>query len=1013
MGSRGWSPPKALNCRGDVACAVEQVKAILGARPSPGKNSHSYMIFSYEFVGQNIGTWLMGRPETPFDLGGFTALKDTITEYYGLPVGVYWPVQAMLKWGFSQSPLVAIPDMARAAADDTGWPDAKQWPGACVKAGSSSLATHPGSRFCKPPPSGGGGGGGGGGKPNPMTECSRCLSITDPGCEQCYNCNVRGPDLRCVSMTTLYGFYEKAGIAKQFGSDMRRGPNGGYLGHPGDPLCGGSRTTCGDPLPGRPRGCSSTERDTCPRCDSRYENSRTVPACQAYMGKAGDTPSNIADMRNSPAAYDKCLRLQCGQSCCLYASCVGCAYDDRGHWNDDVSYVRFLNRPLTMATFMYEMAKKNGRLPSTIWKSGSRVQAWPMFSNEVAHNWYVDDDDDLGTGHYQVKPYVVGGSSGSRAYSRDGSRSVAVTSRCFNLQHGSADLCGTFDGFGIWSWPAFLRFLQHFAHMTGLRRFGLYAAQFIMPHWMAQSAPSDPLYPVDEDGRVRDTSEPITLALYQGGWVDLHESADIQANLDMWASIAEFVNRNYQVITSVYMDLDAANGIMTPQFVGDCLKQLTPSSPLGKGVTCGVIVSANPKYGWVTPGGGSRDGPHKADTCQWSFEDAEQPGGLSCDPTTWTRGSATWSSRHQDSRPCLPEGSLCYKVGYAGKDPPRGCPNIIQNAMFLVRKVNDYLAKIRSPRRITVVGMDGENNGTAGQQALCSWWSAMQHYLTDKFGGGGGGAVSADTLRLAAAFGVSQNTGAMMASYGSKCPSTCPKLTQDDLISLPETYWYIDGIKGDSPGCGGRTLASRVPCQTVGAGCNGCPTGMVVSPGRDARTVEALGSVPAVQQACCNHAPSGGGGGGACAGFDWAAHPCGDVSCTPDVKCSSDADCAAWMQSHPACKNSLTSEGCRTDKKSDPTCRFKPKGCANQLTASACASQHYYLAEYHRTPGEGACPSPTCSRADCKAGADVCPEAVYTVPNNVEKKSPQVPDVYCLPRSKYSHHSRCDSLSYP
>jgi len=88
---------------------------------------------------------------------------------------------------------------------------------------------------------------------------------------------------------------------------------------------------------------------------------------------------------------------------------------------------------------------------------------WPMFSNEISHNWKASDGGPNGTGD-----------------SIDGQENTNNT--CISRKYGG-DTCGTFDGFGNWDWDKFEEFLQKYADKYGLKQLGIYEWQFISPQW--------------------------------------------------------------------------------------------------------------------------------------------------------------------------------------------------------------------------------------------------------------------------------------------------------------------------------------------------------------------------------------------------------------------------------------------------------------------------------------------------------------------------------------------------
>lgn len=890
--------------------------------------SNSYIICSYEFLGQNIGTWLLGHPEMKYDRLEWVSFSNVLRKKYKRPIGVYWPVQAMIKWGFYKTVSIQIPKVVTGNFTRNGY-DVTTFDSACPDT----------TDRCKPDS------GGGGGHEPVLTGCDGCAVVTDSRCKECYNCNIRSPNLDCDNIPGIHKKYASNDIEPQFYTDYKRDTNNNFLG-----FSKTSCTKCVDPVKTYP--CTKYPK-TCGTCTTKQsKQSGYHQECQAYIGTAGDLPDSSANMRNQPLAYDKCLRLGCGKGCCLNATCVGCGYDNDGSWNNNISYIKFLNRPQKMAQFMFNMAEAKGNLATKSWRHDNKTYAWPMFSNEVAHNWYVTEDD-LHNNDFTPKldPYVVGASGTFKAVSdRKSLSSVQVTSanQCFNLQSESSDMCGTFDGFGIWAWPRFITFVQFFAGLTGISNFGLYAAQFIMPHWMNTSFKSN-VYALDDKGNQITSQSPIKLHLYQGGWPDLNYG---NGNDKLWDKIAKFSNQNNGIISSVYMTVDSANGYLTP-----CLAAKMFNT-LHVGIVRGVIISANPKNGWVTPGSSTDT---LAD-CKWAVgkgnttcQNIQQKGGLTC--SNWvapTKGTQTTNS-------CTPSEVACYNTEYGGLITKPGCPNIIQNAVYYVSLINDFITKELTP--VTVVGMDGENNGTAGAGRICTWWKAMNDIMRKPLETKYNKTV---TLQIAVAFGGSITTEAIKKIDSCNKCTTDPILKIENLIALPETYWYVDGIKDDMPNCGTKDEL----CQKIGAGCNGCSS-LVLGSYREAKTVAALSNIADAKASCC--------GGATKQTCDFKSEPCGNGgSCAPIVPCTS----------IDTCNQFVTKNKCDTLWEHNPTCqsnqcKFKPlSACAKRNLKedlTTCGKNTYYLGEYKSKPGAEACPSVDTTIHNCNQGNL---QPVYATPMN-------------------------------
>ena len=86
-----------------------------------------------------------------------------------------------------------------------------------------------------------------------------------------------------------------------------------------------------------------------------------------------------------------------------------------------------------------------------------------MFSNEISHDWMNIK--------YQDKEYNISGQGTIKEES------------CIARKY-DGDTCGTFDGFGNWSWEAFKLFLDKFVVQHNLKQIGIYEWQFVPPEWL-------------------------------------------------------------------------------------------------------------------------------------------------------------------------------------------------------------------------------------------------------------------------------------------------------------------------------------------------------------------------------------------------------------------------------------------------------------------------------------------------------------------------------------------------
>ncbi|MBI4511504.1 MAG: hypothetical protein HY698_17860 [Deltaproteobacteria bacterium] len=158
--------------------------------------------------------------------------------------------------------------------------------------------------------------------------------------------------------------------------------------------------------------------------------------------------------------YDQCMRSGCPASCCKCLGCVPCRYDATGAVpNPAIIYQKYLNQPVAMADAVVDAITTYALLDNL-----KRENTWSMFSIELAHDWR-DISDPV---------------SGKR-YSADGATSTSADT-CVARRYGG-DICGTFDGFGNWSWEAFEQFLYEYHRRTGITKIAIYEWQFVFPEW--------------------------------------------------------------------------------------------------------------------------------------------------------------------------------------------------------------------------------------------------------------------------------------------------------------------------------------------------------------------------------------------------------------------------------------------------------------------------------------------------------------------------------------------------
>lgn len=413
-------------------------------------------------------------------------------------------------------------------------------------------------------------------------------------------------------------------------------------------------------------------------------------------------------------------------------------------------------------------------------------------------------------------------------------------------------ICGTFDGLGIWTWEATVEFLVEFSSWTGLQELALYDTQFFMPHWM--SAPtvtedkllvtakdgvqSVPIY--DGDPSAGKTSWTLRIHLYHGAWPNLNDYTDgdeagVAPKLcqGMWTDFVKFVKAQ-PIVKYFYMNIDQSgftykNGniestaVLTPDNIAKWVDQMVTAAP---NVEVGVVITADPKYGFIIPITQPPGGP-----VQYA---PEQKGGST--DTNWQDPPARSAVPKLD-----PSNSVCINQDYDGGSIYPGCPNVIQNSMYLISEAN----KLIKTTKITRILQDSENNGTAGSK-YCSWWASMLQYLKAS-----DSSFDPTKARLGSAGAGSMNTDALMDFISNCSSSVQPPIKKSNLIALPEMYWYVDLIKNglghayDETSQNVQTMKAMLKTAGMcdngsieeflqfGSNCNGCDK-LHTGPGRQA-----------------------------------------------------------------------------------------------------------------------------------------------------------------------------------
>jgi hypothetical protein len=174
-------------------------------------------------------------------------------------------------------------------------------------------------------------------------------------------------------------------------------------------------------------------------------------------------PDNVKQYYTNGKLYDKCIQSKCDETCCKSIGCWSCKYgNSSGNIipNKNIIYQKNRNDPQGMINDILKYKSLDNKSKDIV-KNDRNV--WPMFSNEISHNWKASDGGPNGTGD-----------------SIDGQENTNNT--CISRKYGG-DTCGTFDGFGNWDWDKFEEFLQKYADKYGLKQLGIYEWQFISPQW--------------------------------------------------------------------------------------------------------------------------------------------------------------------------------------------------------------------------------------------------------------------------------------------------------------------------------------------------------------------------------------------------------------------------------------------------------------------------------------------------------------------------------------------------
>ena len=238
------------------------------------------------------------------------------------------------------------------------------------------------------------------------------------------------------------------------------------------------------------RGCSHD-------MPSLYRDAKTIDVCKS------ETP--VQDKPNMPGActgdcakfldldfqndyyhegksyFQQAKEAGC-ESCGHCLSCIPCGYNEDGGINKRIPYIKFLKDPVGLVDYMVNDAEETGI--DILWKIPNTI---PMFSNELAHNFTAEESGTVAFNANDLNSNSIYGKSclaRQKYIDNDGKETVG------------GDMCGTFDGFGLWTWEYFYKFLQAFSKKTGIQDLGVYDAQFISDEWQISEFSAPPYYKI-------------------------------------------------------------------------------------------------------------------------------------------------------------------------------------------------------------------------------------------------------------------------------------------------------------------------------------------------------------------------------------------------------------------------------------------------------------------------------------------------------------------------------------
>lgn len=554
---------------------------------------------------------------------------------------------------------------------------------------------------------------------------------------------------------------------------------------------------------------------------------------------------------NNNAAVFSCCMSYCGQGCCLWPGCMACGFDTKGKPNKDNVYLLFMNQPENLAKFFVNVSKIDGTYEAWTKNPGT----FPMFSNEVGHDWIIDGsqkDGGIGTvfapkeqstdydgvGIDPRSKYIVYGTpaakknpdsdivdgmmkaAGNKKYGSDtpGYPTSSTPSKlcgAMKWQAGNGYICGTFDGLGIWKWSQVINFFCEFSQLTGIQEIGLYDAQFLMPHWFDQSDPdlakarkraanlevASGVTPVPTyKGGTAKTTYALKLHLYLGGWPNFAVTGDTSKDHDatqqaqgMWTDICLFCKQNNELIKYVYIDTDAS-GLKIGSGSVQSVPFLTPSKMVE--LASQLIDAYDGEAAENLVLGAVITANPKYGFLPPKDQDRDKylpsPSTNSQDqPGGPGDNPSTWAT------PSPPSGwdgnnSYCQNTQYPTKDDSSTGPKGCPNSIQnAVFFMSEVNRQLKANNKNLFTRFIQDGENNGTATAQYCVW--WNSILKYM-----AGILTADQLKevkVGQAFSSSTNTGDISKDQNCTAYGGGPTLSQANFIALPELYWYTDYMK--------------------------------------------------------------------------------------------------------------------------------------------------------------------------------------------------------------------------